>query len=128
MRTLLDKFITFVHEIRAAHNDAPIVTVVAVTAVITRAVIVQDHIAGQKEIQLPIAHHVVSATFITVSDVHTDVVVTVSTVFEAHHNLNQYQLLVELVEMPHLLFAIAALSLIMISAVYATGIGSSSVQ
>ena len=117
-----------VHEIREDHNDAPIVTVLAVTAVITRAVIVEDHMAGQKDIQSPITHHVVSATFKTVSDVHTDVVVTVSTVFEAHHNLNQYQLLVELEEIPHLLFPIAALSLIMRSALYATGIGSNSVQ
>ena len=113
---------------RAAHSEAPIVTVLAVTAVITRAVIVAHAVAGQNDSQSPIAHPVVSATFKTVSPDATALVNVVSTVFVAHQNRTQNHFVAIGVAIPHLLLACAAESFIIIVAVYADGIGSASVQ
>lgn len=113
---------------RAAHSEAPIVTVLAVTAVITRAVIVAHAVAGQNDSQSPIAHPVVSATFRTVSHDATALVNVVSTVFDAHQNRTQNHFVAIFVDIPYLLLACAAESFIIIVAVYAAGIGSASVQ
>lgn len=113
---------------RATQSEAPIVTVLAVTAVMTRAVIVPAGVAGQNDNQSPIAHHVVSATFRTVSHDATALVNVVSTVFEAPQNLTQNHFVAIGVTIPHLLLAgEAAVLFIMIVAVYADGIGSASV-
>lgn len=112
---------------RATHSEAPIVTVLTVTAVITRAVIVPAGVAGQNDNQSPIAHPVVSATFRTVSPDATALVNVVSTVFDAHQNRTQNHFVAIGVAMPHLLLACAAESFIIIVAVYADGIGSASV-
>lgn len=88
---------------RAAHSEAPIVTVVAVNAVITRAVIVPAGVAGQNDNQSPIAHPVVSATFRTVSPDATALVKVVSTVFDAHQNRTQNHFVAIGVTIPHLL-------------------------
>lgn len=113
---------------RAAHSEAPIVTVLAVTAVITRAVIVAHAVSGQNDSQSPIAHPVVSATFRTVSHDQTALVNVVSTVFDAHQNRTQNHFVAIGVAIPHLLLACAAESFIIIVAVYAAGIGSASDQ
>lgn len=114
---------------RATHSEAPIVTVLAVTAVMTRAVIVPAGVAGQNDSQSPIAHPVVSATFRTVSPDATALVNVVSTVFDAHQNLTQNHFVAIGVVMPHLLLdGDAAVSFVIIVAVYAAGIGSASDQ
>lgn len=126
-RTLLDTFMSLDQFNLVAASDAPIVTVLAVTAVIARAVIVPHAVLGQNHNQSPIAHPVVSATFRTVSADQTAVVKVVSTVFEDHQKRTQNHVVVSLVRIPHLLLAGAAELFIMSVAVYATGIGSDSV-
>lgn len=113
---------------RAAHSEAHIVTVVAVNAVITRAVIVPAGVSGQNDSQSPIFHPVVSATFRTVSVDKTALVKVVSTVFDAHQNRTQNHFVAIFVDIPYLLLACAAESFIIIVAVYAAGIGSASHQ
>lgn len=101
-------------------------TVLAVNAVIARAVIVPHAVAGQNDNQSHIAHPVVSATFKTVSHEATELVNVVSIVFVAHQNLTQNHVDVSDVLIPHLLFACDAESFIINVAVYVDGIGSAS--